>query len=163
MMYIDLLPVDGIYRGITRYFRFPRKAKYRLFESIYEQYLAWIAKQDDSYHQDVAKMLVEFCRRLNQIENKYEVICFSDVQSEFHTNDDFLGFDVLGEYRCSALEEGNQIESYFSGKLNANGLFANLEDAQEFCGYWNGLIEAQRSPFEVEVDPRPFCVWVYRK
>lgn len=159
-MYIDLLPINGKYRGVTRYFRLPSRVEYRLLQNLYERYLTWVAKQDDTFCVDDAEMLVEFCKELN----KFEVICYSDLQSEYQFQNGFLGFDVLGIYRASALEDGNdigKIGKQYSAKLNENGLFLNLEDALEFCEHWRRMIASSQNPFEVEVAPHPFGVWVY--
>ena len=164
-MYIDLLPVAGKYRGVTRWFRLPRRlswAQHRKLEPSYSKYLDWCATQNDTYDVSVAMMLQDFCNELNSMGGQFEIVAFSDLPEEFRLDSDFLGFDVLGELRCSAIEEGNVVDERFSQKLNSNGLFSSYEDAAEFCDYWKDLIASGTSPFEVDVDPRPFCVWVYQ-
>ena len=163
-MYIDLLPVVGKYRGVTRWLLLPRRlsrAQRRKLEPFYFKYLDWCATQNDTYDVSVAMMLQDLCNELNSVGGKCEIVAFSDLPEEFRFDNDFLGFDVLGDLRCSAIEEGNIVDERFSQNLNNNGLFSNYEDAAEFCAYWKELIDSGTSPFEVDVDPRPFCVWVY--
>lgn len=163
-MYIELLPVVGKYRGVTRYFCLPERRSlvhYRSLEASYNKYLEWVANHDDEYNLNSAIMLLEFCKELNNLGCSYEVVGFSDLPKEFELNKGFLGFDVFGDLRSSALEEGNTIDKYFSDKLNSCGLFSNYVDATEFCNYWRGLIDSGKNPYETEENPRPFCVWRY--
>lgn len=164
-MYIDLLPVVGKYRGVTRCFRFPSRlswAQHRKLEPSYNKYLDWCATQNDKYDVGIAMMLQDFCNALNSIGGQFEIVAFSDLPEEFQFGNNFLGFDVFGDLRCSAIEEGNIIDEHFSRKLNTHGLFSNYEDAAQFCDYWKGMIDSNTSPYEVEENPHPFCVWLYQ-
>lgn len=163
-MHIDLVPIVGKYRGVTRYLNL-RGVKHFDTKSplckAYNRYLDWLSKQDDSYHPAALEILRELRNRLLEHNVPCEIVCYSDSQQEIPPTGQFLGFDVLGEERASALEEGNIIDEIYSAKLNEFGLFKKIEDAKEFCMMWEALIDAQESPWEVEINPRPFGVWVY--
>lgn len=165
-MHIDLLPIVGKYRGVTRDFRLPRRlswAQLRKLEPSYSKYLDWCTTQNDTYDVSIAMMLQDFCKELNSMGGQFEIVVFSDLPEDFKFGNDFLGFDVFGDFRCSAIAEGNRIDEHFSRKLNVHGLFSNYEDAVQFCDYWKKLIISGASPYEVEENPRPFCVWIYQE
>ena len=137
MYYIDLLPISGRYRGVTRYLPMPKLKffQYSTFFSDYEPYLNWLAGQDDSYRPDVADMLEKL--RSWYKKETCEIICFADEPEEFRLQEGFLGFDepeefrlqegflgfdALGDFRASPLSE--EIPPPFCHQLNANGLFS---------------------------------------
>ena len=161
MHYIDLPPISGRYRGVTRYLPMPKLKffQYSTFFSDYEPYLNWLAGQDDSYRPDVADMLEKLWSWYKK--ETCEIICFADAPEEFRLQEGFLGFDALGDFRASPLSE--EIPPPFCHQLNANGLFSNYEEAEAFCTFWQGLIPSGESQWEVDQNPRPFCVWRYQK
>lgn len=164
-MHIDLLPIEGRYRGATRYLRLEKMTSMKGFNDfykIYEKYLDWLSKQDNSFSPTVLQILIELRDEMIRRGANCEIICYSDIPEEFYLGDGFLGFDVFGEFSCSAIEEGNHIDERYSPNLNENGLFSNREGAQEFCEMWKQLISTGSSPWEVEENPRPFCIWLYR-
>ena len=161
MDYIDLLPISGRYRGVTRYLTMPKLKlrQHRAFFADYDPYLNWLAGQDDAYRPEVADMLEKL--RSWYKEEPCEIICFADVPGEFRLQEGFLGFDVLGDFRASPL--AGEIPPPFCLQLNANGLFSTYGEAQDFCAFWQGLISSDNSPWEVDQNPRPFCVWRYQR
>jgi hypothetical protein len=168
-MKIDLCPITKKgkrlkYRGITRVFTLiDVKAKGRDYTKIlnmYLKYLEWTNNNSYEYDDNIFNFLKELQTLLLNHNQACEILLFDDNgDSSIHNNVEFLGYDVVGDYFESPLQEGNIIERYFGNKLNDNGLFTNLEDATEFCSYWNDLISKKQSPWETDINPRPYYVW----
>ncbi|MBQ9534964.1 MAG: hypothetical protein IJU78_03880 [Clostridia bacterium] len=163
-MEMDLLSIEGSYRGVSRSFKMANVKNFKqwkIYFKLYEEYLEWIAKMDNSYDPITLGLL----QRLRDETIKYgtacEIILYSDKIEEYSLAVDILGFDVLGDMGESAIQEGNKIKTIYRQKLNKNGLFSSYTDAEAFCKEWNELILSGNSPWEVEKNPRPFCVWLY--
>lgn len=165
MIYLDLVSIYARYRGISRNLDVAHVARtnhWNEFFPRYEKYLDWLAKMDNAYDTTVLFMLEELRDELNKLaDGLYEIILYSDTCEPFPINRryDFLGFDVAGDFGESAIQTGNTIDSHFLHELNQNGLFCSRTAAEEFCRLWKNLIADGRSPWESEVNPRPFRVW----
>lgn len=168
-MKIDLCPISNKgkrlkYRGITRILTLMDvKAKGRDFTKVldmYFEYLEWTNNNSYEYDDSMYKFLKEFQILLLNHNQICEILLFDDKgDNSTHNNVDFLGYDVVGDYFESPLQEGNFLERYYQNKLNDNGLFCSLGDAYEFCSYWNDLISKKQSPWETDINPRPYYVW----
>ena len=169
-MYIDLFPVMGKYRGMSRSLgsqQLKSSRKWRVYFSIYEKYLDWIARQkrpgleSNIYSESAMQILIELRDERIKRDTPCEITFFSDNQDEFHIGAGFLGFDAYWvEDGTSGVEDGCSISDNHRQKLNENGLFSNYEDAQEFCDVWKAIIdENDPNPWAKETKPRPFCVW----
>lgn len=162
-MYMDVLPICGRYRGISRddgFSHIRRRRNWEPFFAVYEKYLDWCAQMDATYRPEQFQILCALCEELNKRSSiRYEVILYTDQMKESPQDGTFLGFDVVGDIGESAIQEGNRIDAVYARKLNENSLFDTYADAADFCLMWNGLIQANKSPWEVEASPRPFGVW----
>lgn len=165
MIYMDLVPIDERYRGISRNLDIACLShikNWKVFFSKYEKYLDWVAAMNNAYDKDVFLMLRALRDELNTCaDGLCEIILYSDRCEELPRDCaySFLGFDVAGDVGESAIQVGNTIDEHFSYKLNQNGLFNVRADAEEFCELWKQLIDNRISPWEVEINPRPFAVW----
>ena len=162
-MYMDMLPICGYYRGISRkdsISHIKQRRNWRQFFSVYEKYLDWCAQMNPAYQPEQFQILCDLCEELNRRSNiRYEVILYTDQMQEYPPDGKFLGFDVAGDIGESALQDGNFIGAQYAHKLNRNGLFDISADAVDFCQMWIELIEANKSPWEFEIAPRPFGLW----
>lgn len=162
MMNIDLLPVKGRYRGISRSLRTVKIKKWEGFSEIYDEYLKWLSKMDTTFNEDVLRILVSLkCKMEDQGEN-VEIIFYSDRPEEFHCGEGFLGYDVYWvEEGISGIEDGRYIDEDYQERLNDNGLFNTSNDAQEFCEIWKQHIDTtDQNAWALKTKPRHFCVWI---
>ena len=164
-MYMNVLPVYGRYRGISRTLIIPKIKSGQDWDDLFndfEQYVAWRIAGGRVYRWGMFQLLSKLCAELNRYSNtRHELILFSDQMNEPVPECDFLGFDVAGDVGESAIQAGNPISEEYAKKLNKYGLFSSYSDAAEFCQMWNSLIQTDESPWAVEVSPRPFRVWHY--
>ena len=164
-MYMNVLPVYGRYRGISRTLTIPKIKAGQDWDDLFndfEQYVAWRIAGGRVYRWGMFQILCKLCAELNRYSNtRHELILFSDQMNEPVPECDFLGFDVAGDIGESAIQAGNPISEEYAQKLNKYGLFSSYSDAAEFCRMWNSLIQTDESPWAVEVSPRPFRVWHY--
>lgn len=164
-MFVDLLAVEGTYRGRTRLLSARRMSTkhWKQFFEKYEKFMDWDAKDDRCVTPAVLNMLKDLRDELNARGAPSEIVFFSDDPAEFFLGEGFLGFDVFGDFEESAIQEGNIIDEKYQKKLNENGLFPTFQDATDFCEGWKNLLALGNSPWEVEKNPRPFCIWLYRE
>jgi len=159
-VFIDLLPIEGVYRGVSRIL-IPMNIKGGKFEQLYNlwiEYLEWSMNSNNVYSEDGLSLLTKLKQNLVRRGMNCEVIFYSDHLTETFSGI-FLGYDVFGDIGESALQKGNKIDSYFSEKLNENGLFRDYTDAEEFCVSWIQSIINKSSVWEFEISPRPFQIW----
>jgi len=164
-MYIDLLPIEGKYRGVSRHLGLKnvKLKKWQEFTKIYDKYLDWLAKQDNSFNESVLQVLKELRDAMLTRGSNCEIICYTDNPEEFYLGKGFLGFDAYWvNESLSVLEGGSQIEENFINKINRNGLFPNYEDAQVFCETQMKAMASSEQQCEREANIRPFCIWVYQ-
>ena len=165
-MYIDLLSIEGKYRGISRVLSLKLKS-YKEFNKLlllYEKYLNWLAAKEglnaNLYSDSALHMLEELKNEFLIRGSHCEIIFFSDNPNEFYLGEGFLGFDAYWVNEgLSFLEEGCEIDNYFLQKLNENGLFSNYENAKEFCEMRMQTMVHSTQQCEKEADIRPFCIW----
>lgn len=166
-MYIELLPICGNYRGASRNLRLdniklPRRVSrsfWKRFFPLFEKYMDWEASMDDTFTPEVRSLLLELKQEILSAGGMCELIVYSDDAFKKEFNMAFLGYDVFGDYVQSAIQEGNKIPVIFAQKLNENGLFSERRDAENFCEMWKTEILAGTSPWEIDVNPRPFEIW----
>lgn len=168
MIYLDLVSINGRYRGISRELDITHAARTKHWNRIfpqYEKYLDWLAMMNNVYDKGVLSMLRELRDALNKCPNGIcEIILYSDNCEPLSQDPvcNFLGFDVAGDFGESAIQTGNTIDVHFLQELNQNGLFNARTTAEKFCGQWKKQIVDGCSPWEVEINPRPFGVWSAR-
>jgi hypothetical protein len=163
-MFIDLLPIERHYRGVSRNLGIANlkvKNHFSKFFALYSKYLDWIAKQDYQFTSSALQLLTELKTEMTSRGIPCEIILYTDEPKNFCFGEEFLGFDVFGNTGESAIQKGNRFDEYYHQKLNENGLFVNYEDAKEFCDMWKQLIAEDLSPWETEENPRPFCIWLH--
>jgi len=165
-MYVNLLSIEGTYRGVSRELKMPNlpllSRKWREYSVVFDKYLDWLSIEDNSYCDEGYQLLVSLKDENVKHNMSCEIIFYSDRPEEFHLGEGFLGFDVCHmEEGISGLEEGCRIaDEYIQKKLNKNGLFASFEDAQEFCAIWKEFINIHDpNTWTIEKMPKPFCVW----
>ena len=170
-MYIDLLSIKGKYRGISSVSRgleameLTLTKKWRKYFKIYEKYMEWLSKMDNTYSDSVLQMLIELQDERTKRGALCEIILYSDKYEEFHLEREFLGYDPYWvEEGFSGIKDYNIINDYYSQKLNNNGLFTQYEDAQMFCDMWKKFIdENDQNTWVLETMPRPFFIWSLSK
>ena len=163
-MFIDLLEIKGKYRGVNRsqnpYDLLSRRLKkQKEVSELCDRYYDWETKTDKVFSDSALEMLKELRDSLNSKKEKCEIVLFTDVPSEFHLGEGFLGFDLYDHKEGLSLLERSP-EKY-KVKLNENGLFANFEDASEFYEKYIAPMIAD-NPDPDKFDPHPFCVRLYK-
>lgn len=166
-MYIDLLPITGLYRGISRNLgevKLLITNKWGEYLAKYERYLDWLSKEDNSFNQQVLQILIELRDEMICREASCEIVCFSDKHEEYNLGEDFLGFDVYWvEEGISGIMNSKLVDEYYGKKLNNYGLFTTYEDAHDFGVVWKKDIDLN-DPNSWVIDSKivTFCVWLYR-
>lgn len=161
-LFLDLVPVTGIYRGVSRSLFSvsiqPRKMAWKLADDMI-QFHDMSFSCGNVYSEEYFKFLLNLKQKLDMTKTECEIIAYSEYDACSICSSEFLGYDVLGDIGESAIQEGNKISPRYSELLNDNGLFSTRASALEFCKMWADLIERNLSPWEVEQNPRPFGIW----
>ena len=140
-MYIDLITMAGEYRGMSREFELEKIAgrglwsrKGREYWAIFDKYLEWQSKMDNTYSDSVLQMLTSLRDEHIKRGGNCEIILYSDNPEEFQLGEGFLGFDVYwDEEGVSGIESRAFVAERFFKQLNENGLFASYEAAPNSC------------------------------
>ena len=166
-MYINLFSIEGKYRGISSVSRGLRLLRIGLTKNlhpylkVYEQYLDWLSKVDDTFDDSVLQMLIEFRHERLMLGEQCEIILYTDKSEEFFFGDGFLGFDAywVGE-GLSEIGDNYHLEECYRKRLNENGLFSSYREALDFCETRKESIKPNTGKWGNEEDIIPFCVCV---
>lgn len=125
---------------------------------------SWISNPNPEQKQK----LLDLFSALKLKKFKGDLIVISEQKDAYMNGFEFLGYDVVGDsFTYSVIYESllgqhtifnNQFYNY-RDRLNVNGLFENIEDAQEFAQLVNNLSQAQPGVFENDTNRRPVKVF----
>jgi hypothetical protein len=147
------------------------------YGELYELSKWYVENSDEEvyckYNNDNIKKIQKIFHMLEEHISEVDAIVFCET-SEIYDGK-FLGFDVLGDdFYHSMIEQcipnmnhssplSRIISEYFRLKINSNGLFSHLDDAQEFVAlYKEVLFYTDGKFFETVNNPRPIHIYNFK-